>query len=125
MTITLDSRVPDVLKGCPPTGEIFIQYGRFSRHERGSLYLIYEPELSVGAFAARAKIDPGRLLRLLQAATESCDTTRQMRHAGRLVTHGPRGLPAHTIGYTGSHREARAEIDVRPVVEVQAAQGPD
>ena len=125
MTITSDSLVRDVLKGCPSTGEIFIQHGRFSRYERGSLYLTYDEGLTVGAFAARARMDPARLLKLLQSATESCDTTRQMGTDQAVRrTHGSHRLP-HTIGYTSSHREARVEIDVRPVVEVQTAQGPD
>ena len=125
MTITSDSLVRDVLTGCPSTGEIFIQHGRFSRYERGSLYLTYDAGLTVGVFAARARMDPARLLKLLQSATESCATTRQMETDQVGHAHGSRCLPAHTIGYTGSHREARVEIDVRPVVEVQTAQGPD
>lgn len=128
MTITLDSLVRDVLTACPSTGEIFIQqHGTFSRHERGNFYPVYDPGLTVGGFAAKAGIDPMSLLKLLCAAAEGCDLARELasKTTGRLTTRRPRGLPAHTIGYTGSYREPSEEIEVKPVVEVQTAQGPE
>jgi hypothetical protein len=126
VTITLDSLVRDVLADCPAAGELFIQHGRFSRHERGALYPSYDPRLTVGAFAVKAGTEPLRLLALLRAAAEDCDHARHLTTgiAGRPPISRPRWSPPRTLGYTGSYRESSDEIEVRPVVEVQSAQGP-
>jgi len=126
VTITLDSPVRDVLTACPSTGEIFIQHGRFSRHERGALYSAYDSSLTVGAFAVRARMGSARLLNLLRAADEDCDRTRQSARIAEkgLTTSRPRPSPPRTLGYTGGYREPTVDVEVRAVVAVQSARGP-
>jgi hypothetical protein len=116
------SKVNDVLKCHPRTGEAFIQHGSLGVAAPGKFYLQY-PDQTIGEYAERTGVDLTSLLRLLNAAAETTD----------LEARGPRPRPTARgrppegpIGYTSSFRELKDfDIETVPVVVSQLAHGPD
>ena len=96
---------------------------------RGSeLYARY-PGLTVREYAALHEVDLDRLLKRLNLVAEAAEFTRatanrQQPTKGRDSERKMRPDFA-TLGYTGSYREPRADVEGVPVVTKQTAQGPD
>jgi len=126
MAITAASRVSDVLDQHPATGEIFIQQGALFRNVPGQLYAVYDPDLTVEAFAARNDIPLDRLLSRLVATAEADELARRTHahDAGHQGTRAaPRLIAGADIGYTSGHREP-SDVEARSVVSVQNSRGP-
>jgi hypothetical protein len=119
MTITAVSRVHDVLEQHPATGEAFIQQGALFRNVPGQLYAVYDPDLTVEAFATRSGVAVDRLLARLVATAEADDGD-----APRPGDRPARGVVAGVdLGYTSGYREP-SDIEIRSVVSVQTSRGP-
>ena len=123
MTITRGSRVHDVLAQHPTTGAIFIQQGELFRNVRGELYAVYDPDLTVEAFAERNGIPVDRLLARLVAAAEADDLERRIEGEDAAHRSAPRLAAGSDLGYTSGHREP-SDVEVRSVVSVQNSRGP-
>jgi hypothetical protein len=113
--VTAASRVHDVLLAHPRTGETLMQCGRLFRTRRGDLYPAYDPELTIGAFAAENHVDLASLLSTLNAVAED--------EEGPSRSPRPAATPA-VLGYTGSYQEPKVEADSSLHVEVQERRGP-
>ena len=110
--------VRDVLMRYPATGPIFLQHGAMFTVKPGELYLRYE-ELTLEKYAALNRIALEPLLRLLNTGAEHED--RPPAHKNLYV----RGPSIGNLGYTGGYREPDPNVELAPVVEVQAARGPE
>jgi len=110
--------VRDVLMRYPSTGPIFLQHGAMFTVKPGELYLRYD-ELTLEKYAALNRIALEALLRLLNTAAEHED--RPPAHKNLYV----RGPSIGNLGYTGGYREPDPNVELAPVVEVQAARGPE
>jgi hypothetical protein len=113
------SKVNDVLRCHPRTGEAFIQHGPLGVATPGKFYLQY-PDQTIAEYAERTGADLASLLRLLNAAAEATDLDARPRPTAR-------GRPPEgPIGYTTSFRELKDfDIETVPVVVSQLARGPD
>jgi hypothetical protein len=121
-SIGVTTRVNDVLRDHPRTGEIFIQYGRLSVAEPGNLYLQY-PHETVGEFAQRNGADREALLHQLNAVAEATELD------ARGLTPRPTGRgrpPEQPIGYTGAYRDLNdTDIETQPFVASLLSRGPE
>jgi hypothetical protein len=112
-SIGATTKVNDVLRHRPSTGEVFIQHGRLSIAEPGNFYLRY-PDEKVGEFAQRNGGDLAALLEQLNAVAAAPD----LEAAG--LTHRPSGRgrpPDQPIGYTSTYRELKdSDVETQPFV---------
>jgi hypothetical protein len=122
--VTVESRVNDTLARYPSTAPVFIQFGRLYVDRPRDIYPGF-PGLTVGEYARHSGVALEPLLVELNAAAES-------EEAARLWFRSPvrervsRGDFSLTLGYTASHRAAEdVTPDRLPVVQVQAARGPE
>jgi|SRR5215471_3724651 len=113
------TKVNDVLRRHPSTGEVFIQQGPLSVAERGNFYLRY-PDQTVGEFARRNGVDLEALLDQLNAVAETAAVEAKPRPSGR-------GRPPEgPIGYTAAYRELQdSDIESEPFVATLLVHGPD
>ena len=111
--ISATTKVNDVLRHHPRTGEVFIQHGRLSIAEPGNFYLRY-PDEKVGEFAQRNGEDLAALLEQLNAEAVVPDSAA----AGLIARPTARGRPPEQpIGYTSAYRELKdADIETQPFV---------
>ena len=116
------TKVNDVLRRHPRTGEVFIQHGPLSVAERGNFYLTY-PDQTVGEFAQRNGVDVEALLDQLNAEAEATD----MERPGAKPRPSGRGRPPDgPIGYTSAYRELNdSEIESEPFVASLLVHGLD
>ena len=120
--ISAITKVNDVLRRYPLTGEVFIQHGPLGMSEQGKFYLQY-PNETVGEYAARNGVDPGALLHVLNAAAEgaSLDASRL-----KLRPTAKGRPPDGPIGYTSAYRDLHDfDIEIESVVASHLARGPD
>ena len=112
-SIGATTKVNDVLRQHPPTGEVFIQYGRLSIAEPGNFYLRY-PDEKVGEFTQRNGVNLQALLDQLNAVAEAPD----LEAAGLTSRPTARGRPPEQpIGYTSAYRELKdSDIETQPFV---------
>jgi hypothetical protein len=120
--IDANTKMNDVLRRYPSTGEVFIQRGPLSVAESGKFYLQY-PDQTVGEFAQRNGVDIKALLALLNTMAEA--TSLEARGVSQRPT--ARGRPPEgPIGYTASYRELKdSDIESEPFVASLLARGPD
>jgi hypothetical protein len=119
-SIGATTKVNDVLRQHPRTGEVFIQHGRLSIAEPGNFYLRY-PDEKVGEFAQRNGADLEALLDQLNAVAEAPD----LEAVGPQPT-GRGRPPEQPIGYTSAYRELKdADIETEPFVASLLKHGPD
>jgi hypothetical protein len=120
--IDATTKVNDVLRRHPRTGEVFIQHGPLSVAERGNFYLQY-PDQTVGELARRNGVDLEALLDQLNAVAEATDVEAKglkPRPTGR--GHPPDG----PIGYTSAYRELKdSDIESEHFVASLLAHGPN
>jgi hypothetical protein len=97
--IDATTKVNDVLRRHPLTGEVFIQHGPLGVAEPGKFYLQY-PDQTIGEYAQRNGVDLTALLELLNTVAEATD----------LQARGPRPRPTARgrppegpIGYTSAY----------------------
>jgi hypothetical protein len=121
-SIGATTKVNDVLREHPRTGEVFIQHGRLSIAEPGNFYLRY-PDEKVGEFAQRNGADLEALLDQLNAVAEAPD----LEAAGLTPQPTGRGRPPEQpIGYTSAYRELKdSDIETQPFVASLLRRGPD
>ena len=119
-SIGATTKVNDVLRHHPRTGEVFIQHGRLAVAEPGNFYLRY-PDEKIGEFAQRNGVDSDELLAQLTAVAEATDLEGT---TPRPTTPG--GQPDQPIGYTSAYRELKdADIETEPFVASLLRRGPD
>ena len=119
-SIGATTKVNDVLRQHPRTGEVFIQHGRLSIAEPGNFYLRY-PDEKVGEFAQRNGADLEALLDQLNAVAEAPDLDAA---APRPTARGR--PPEQPIGYTSAYRELKdSDIETQPFVATLLSRGPD
>ena len=122
--VTVESRVNDTLARYPSTAPVFVQFGSLYVDRPREIYPAF-PGLTVGGYARHNGVALEPLLVELNAAAES-------EEAARLWSRSPVREPGSggdfslTLGYTASHRAAEdVTPDRLPVVQVQAARGPE
>ena len=113
------TKVNDVLRRHPRTGEVFIQHGPLSVAQWGNFYLQY-PDQTVGEFARRNGADLEALLDQLNAVAEAAASEAKPRPTRR-------GRPPEgPIGYTAAYRELKdSDIETEPFVASLLVHGPD
>jgi len=122
-SITVDSKINDVLAKHPGTAPVFTQGRRLYVDQRNDLYARF-PGLSVGEFARQNGMDPDPLLAQLNALAESEAAARASGSHG--VDDSRAGQFSLTLGYTCSHRPRDdAAPESVSVVAVQSAHGPE
>jgi hypothetical protein len=120
--IDANTKVNDVLRRHPRTGEVFIQRGPLSVAELGKLYLQY-PDQTVGEFARRNGVDIETLLSLLNTMAEATSLEATGVHRRPTARGRP---PEGPIGYTTSYRELKdSDIESESFVANLLARGPD
>jgi hypothetical protein len=121
-SIGATTKVNDVLRHHPRTGEVFIQHGRLSIAEPGNFYLRF-PDEKVGDFAQRNGVDLQALLDQLNAVAGAPD----LEAAGLTPRPSGRGRPPEQpIGYTSAYRELEnSDIETQPYVASLLRHGPD
>jgi|SRR5262245_1293112 len=119
--IDATTKVNDVLRRRPLTGEVFIQRGPLGVSEPGKFYVRY-PDETVGEYAERNGVDLKALLDVLRAAAEA--TSEATRRKPRPTARGR--SPEGPIGYTLAYRDVNDfGIEIESVVASQLARGPD
>ena len=97
------TKVNDVLRRHPLTGEVFIQHGPLSVAESGKFYLRY-PNETVAEYARRNGADLEALVHQLNAMAEAAD----LEATGLRPCPSARGRPPEgPIGYTSAYRELK------------------
>jgi len=111
--IDASTKVNDVLRRYPATGEVLIQHGPLSVAEAGNFYLKY-PDQTVGDYARRNGADLRTLLDQLNAVAEGTD----VEPTGSRPRPTERGRPPEgPIGYTlGSGDLSHFDIETEPFV---------
>jgi hypothetical protein len=120
--IDATTKVNEVLRRHPLTGEVFIQHGSLGVTERGKFYLQYQDQ-TVGEYAQGNGMDLKALLQLLNTAAEATD----LQATGLRPRPTARGRPPEgPIGYTAAYRELKdSDIETEPFVTSLLAHGPD
>lgn len=122
--VTADAVVGEVLRSFPVVSQILMQRGGMFHARKGDLYATYAP-LTVTEYASRSGVDVEALLGLLNAAAETDQSVRGVHKSPGSGAHQPRLSGRGTsTGYTGAFREP-VDRDVRDVVAVQTARGPE
>jgi hypothetical protein len=120
-TITVDSKINDVLARHPGTAPVFTQGRRLYVDQPRELYARF-PGLSVGDFARQNGMALEPLLAQLNALAESDDAAPAAGEGAESRS----GQFSLTLGYTASHRPREdAAPDSISVVAVQSARGPE
>jgi len=120
--IDASTKVNDVLRRHPLTGEVFIQHGPLSVAEPGKFYLRY-PDETVGEYARRNGADLVALVHQLNAMAEATE----LEAAGLRPRPSARGRPPEgPIGYTSAYRELKdSNIETESFVASLLAHGPE
>jgi len=120
--IDASTKVNDVLRRHPLTGEVFIQHGPLSVAESGNFYLRYPGE-TVGEYARRNGADLEALVHQLNAMAEATD----LEATGLRPRPSGRGRPPEgPIGYTSAYRELKdSDIETESFVASLLGHGPD
>ena len=120
--IDASTKVNDVLRRHPRTGEVFIQHGPLSVAEPGQFYL-RSPDETVGEYARRNGADLVALVHQLNAMAEATE----LEAAGLRPRPSARGRPPEgPIGYTSAYRELKdSNIETESFVASLLAHGPE
>src|SRR5262249_782054 len=120
--IDATTKVNDVLRRHPLTGEVFIQRGPLSLEEPGKFYLQYKDE-TVGEYARRNGVGLETLLHLLRAVAEATD----LPATGARPRPSARGRPPEgPIGYTSAYQELNdSGVETQPFVASLLVHGLD
>jgi hypothetical protein len=116
-----DSILSEIVDRFPETGPILLQQGRMFRAPKGHLYADYS-RMTVGEYAALNRLEVEPLLRMLNAAVESGEMTRQTSHDKPPPSDPVRRGAA--IGYTSAYRDP-GDLDIQDVVTAQTSRGPE
>ena len=121
--IDATTKVNEVLRCHPLTGEVLIQHGPLGVTEPGKFYVQYQDQ-TVGEYAQRnGVVDLKALLQLLNTAAEATD----LQATGLRPRPTARGRPPEgPIGYTSAYRELKDfDIETEPFVARLLANGLD
>jgi len=120
--IDASTKVNDVLRRHPLTGEVFIQHGPLSVAEPGKFYLRC-PDETVGEYARRNGADLVALVHQLNAMAEATE----LEAAGLRPRPSARGRPPEgPIGYTSAYRELKdSNIETESFVASLLVHGPE
>ena len=120
--IDASTKVNDVLRRHPLTGEVFIQHGRLSVAESGKFYLRY-PDETIGEYARRNGADLEALVHQLNAMAEATE----LEPTGQRPRPSGRGRPPEgPIGYTSAYRELKdSDIESESFVASLLVHGPE
>jgi hypothetical protein len=120
--IDATTKVNEVLRCHPLTGEVLIQHGPLGVTEPGKFYVQYQDQ-TVGEYAQRNGVGLKALLRLLNSAAEATD----LQATGLRPRPTARGRPPEgPIGYTAAYRELKDfDIETEPFVARLLANGLD
>ncbi len=121
--ITAEWRLDETTERYPSTGPIFLQRGATVGLRAD------DPTPTLGEYALRGGLAVQPLLRLLNAAAETDRFTRRASSGSRSKEDrsgwGRRTPSGGSVGYTGSYREAPADVLEVTVVAVLLARGPE